>query len=173
MGLNICLGYKSRKNWPNLTKYGFVLAVRNLSLCTKNCDHMVYTLYRDILKSCTFVFIYVPLSINFLTILISWKKGFHYRFLTMTYIFENWYRDTSRNFWGVLEAIISRTDLDYFKDFSKDFFFSDFCDNNSFITWYFLKECLNLLYIYIYICIYLLKRSLFHLGIIFNFVAMR
>ena len=41
VGLNICLGYKSRKNSSILTKFAYVFRVKNFRLCTKNCIHML------------------------------------------------------------------------------------------------------------------------------------
>ena len=55
---NICLGYKSRTNWSIIRKFGYVFAVSSLSLCTKNCDYMLDTFYRDISKSWIFVLIH-------------------------------------------------------------------------------------------------------------------
>ena len=62
--LSICLGYKSTKNWSVLSKFGYVYALSNFSLCTENCDHMLDTFYRGTSKSWTFVFIHVPLLIS-------------------------------------------------------------------------------------------------------------
>ena len=60
---NICLIYKSCKNWSIRIKLGHFLAVSNLSLYKKNCGCMVDTFYRYSSKSCIVVLMYVPLSI--------------------------------------------------------------------------------------------------------------
>ena len=62
--LNICLGYKSRKNWSIPTKFGEIFAVSNLNLYTKNWDCMIDTFYRDKSKSWIFDFIYVSFSVR-------------------------------------------------------------------------------------------------------------
>ena len=60
--LNICLVYKLCKNLSILMKFGYIFAVSNLSLYTKNCDCKRDSLYRATSKF-WFVSIYVPLSI--------------------------------------------------------------------------------------------------------------
>ena len=52
------------------------------------------------------------------------------------------------------------------------FCFLDFYTSNSFISWYLLNECSDF-YSSIYLYVYWLKRSPFHLGIIVNFIAMQ
>ena len=62
--LNICLGYKSRKNLSVITKFGYVFAISNLCLHKKICDLMIDTFYRDTSVSQTLVIIYAPLLIS-------------------------------------------------------------------------------------------------------------
>ena len=54
--------HKRRKNWSILTKFWYVFAISNINLCTKNCGHMLNTIYRVTSNSWIFLFIYVPLS---------------------------------------------------------------------------------------------------------------
>ena len=44
--LNICFGYKSRKNLSNVTNLGYLFHISNLRSYTKNCDLMLNTFYR-------------------------------------------------------------------------------------------------------------------------------
>ena len=77
--MNVCLGYKSSKNWLILTKFGYVFVVSKLGLYTENCDRMLDTFDRDASKSWIFVFIYaIPLTINLCDNDISrtWITGF-------------------------------------------------------------------------------------------------
>ena len=51
VALSTCLGYKSSKNQSILMEFGYVFAVTNFCLYTKNCDNMLDTFYRDTSKS--------------------------------------------------------------------------------------------------------------------------
>ena len=64
-------------------------------------------------------------------------------------------------------AIFSQIILDFFKNYSKNFF-SDFCLRNSFILRHLFNECSN---IYIYTCY--MKKSPLDTGTTVGFVAMR
>ena len=50
------------------------------------------------------------------------KNGLYWGFLTTTYSFEIWYRDAREGFWGILKAIFSLIDLDFFQIFFNIFF---------------------------------------------------
>ena len=75
--LNICSGCKLHKNWSLLTKFDYVFAVSDLSLCIKKCDCMLDIFYLDTSKFSIFIFIYTLLSISLCD-----NNGFNYRFLT-------------------------------------------------------------------------------------------
>ena len=60
--LEYLFGLQSHKNWSILTKFGYILAVRNLSLYKKNC--MLHSFYKDTPNFWIFVLTYVPLFIN-------------------------------------------------------------------------------------------------------------
>ena len=155
--LNICLGYKSRKNWSILTKFGYVFAVSNINLCSENFGRILVIFYRVITKYWVPVFIYFPLSINLcdnthvitrmgsITGFEQWPTASKFCLEILEKVFE----ESSKMFFH-------KSIQTFFKNFSKNDF-SEFCTRIFFISRYLLNEWSH---IYPYFC-YCLKGLLF------------
>ena len=113
--LNICLGYKSHKNWWILTKFGYVFVVSNITLCTENYARILDTFYRVISKCWIAAFIYVPLSISL---------GDNTNVITRTYFITGFEQRPTGSKFGteVLERIFEESSKIFFHKLIQIFF---------------------------------------------------